>query len=296
MTAVGKILVFVNLLFSLVVGGLVTMVYVARTQWSEDFKKLQTTYQIATASEEATRAEKDKIQKELDDLRKERHQSREKVEGDLASAIAETQRLEKELVLKDSLVSKSDAAKSQLDAEVKRREADVREMGSNLKTEREKNIRMALEKQNILERTIKAEIDAKSLKDQNVQLVKALEEKEREIVRMRSSGGAKSTAVAGVNKKNPPAEHVDGLIEAVDPSNGAVVVTLGSDAGLVKGNTLEVFRLNLNTPAMSKHLGTIRIVEVYPNKAVGQPVGRMTAPPQRGDHAASDVAASGGGW
>ena len=45
MTAVGKILVFVNLLFSLVVGGLVTMVYVARSKvqkmLQEEIRKLE---------------------------------------------------------------------------------------------------------------------------------------------------------------------------------------------------------------------------------------------------------------
>ena len=39
MTIVGKILVFVNLVFSLVVGGLVMMVYMTRTNWEDAFNK-----------------------------------------------------------------------------------------------------------------------------------------------------------------------------------------------------------------------------------------------------------------
>ncbi len=40
MTAVGKILVFLNLVFSLVVGAFVIMIYLARTHWVDEYKKL----------------------------------------------------------------------------------------------------------------------------------------------------------------------------------------------------------------------------------------------------------------
>src|SRR5262245_63936613 len=50
MTIVGKILVFINLLFSLFVGWLAVMSYTARTHWVEGFNNLQKSYQVAQAN------------------------------------------------------------------------------------------------------------------------------------------------------------------------------------------------------------------------------------------------------
>jgi hypothetical protein len=89
---------------------------------------------------------------------------------------------------------------------------------------------------------------------------------------------------AAASEKNPPAENVEGLIKQVDPKSGLVTITIGSDAGLAKGQTLEVFRL---TPA-PKYLGTIRILEVTASQAVGQPTDRAAAI-QAGDRVTSHL-------
>ena len=85
--------------------------------------------------------------------------------------------------------------------------------------------------------------------------------------------------------KNPPPEHVEGLVKEVD-KNGLIKINLGSDAGLQKGHTLEVFRLGVKE---SKYLGIVRIVEVSAREAVGQPVGKMTGPVEPGDRVASRI-------
>ncbi len=84
--------------------------------------------------------------------------------------------------------------------------------------------------------------------------------------------------------KNPPAGDVEGVVKSVEEKGGLVTVSLGSDAGVAKGNTLEVFRLN---PA--KYLGTLRVVQVTAHEAVAQPVGRPVAPIQAGDRVASRI-------
>ncbi len=86
--------------------------------------------------------------------------------------------------------------------------------------------------------------------------------------------------------KNPPAENVEGLVKNTDAS-GLMTLTIGSDAGLTKGHTLELFRLNPAAPSQSKYLGTIRLLEVEAHQSVAQPVGRLSSPPQRGDRVAS---------
>jgi hypothetical protein len=88
----------------------------------------------------------------------------------------------------------------------------------------------------------------------------------------------------GAGAKSPPAENVEGTIKQIE-ATGLLRISIGSDAGLAKGHTLEVYR-----PAPTpKYLGTIRIVAVAPGHAVGQPVGRMLTPPQPGDRVASRI-------
>jgi hypothetical protein len=86
---------------------------------------------------------------------------------------------------------------------------------------------------------------------------------------------------------NPPAENVEGLVKAVD-SSGLVRISIGRDAGLAMGHTLELYRLSVQ-PSKSKYLGRIRIVETQPDEAVGQPIGRLTETPQVGDRVVSRI-------
>jgi hypothetical protein len=80
---------------------------------------------------------------------------------------------------------------------------------------------------------------------------------------------------------------VEGFIKATNPS-GLVTISIGSDAGLAIGHTLEVYRLAAG-PGQSKYLGTIRIRDVTPNEAVGELVKRPSAPLQVGDHVANRI-------
>jgi hypothetical protein len=83
---------------------------------------------------------------------------------------------------------------------------------------------------------------------------------------------------------NPPVGKVEGTVTRVD--DGLVMVSVGSDAGLAKGNTLEVFRLG-TTP---RYLGRLRIIEVKPTSAIGRQVAGGTKQPiKSGDRVASQV-------
>lgn len=94
-------------------------------------------------------------------------------------------------------------------------------------------------------------------------------------------GDTRDAADTAAVRKNPPKENVEGMVKQVDAATGLVTISIGSDAGLQKGHTLEVFRLN---PA--KYLGTLTVVEVQPTTAVGRVKGVKDAV-QAGDRVAS---------
>jgi hypothetical protein len=97
---------------------------------------------------------------------------------------------------------------------------------------------------------------------------------------------SRAQAAAGAGK-NPPPQDVEGVVRSVN-ANGLLTISVGSDAGLLKGNTLELFRL-APVRSQSKYLGTVKVVEVKPKEAVCVPVGRLAGPPQPGDRVASRV-------
>jgi len=68
MTIVGKILVFMNLIFSLVVGGFALVDYSSRTHWAKGFRDLEGKFKIISASAEAFKRESDDLRKEKTDL------------------------------------------------------------------------------------------------------------------------------------------------------------------------------------------------------------------------------------
>lgn len=87
--------------------------------------------------------------------------------------------------------------------------------------------------------------------------------------------------------KNPPAENVEGVVKKVDVS-GLMTISIGSDAGLQKGHTLDLFRL-AEKASESKYLGTVRVLEVKAKEAVVKPVQGLAGPPQPGDRVGSRV-------
>jgi hypothetical protein len=89
--------------------------------------------------------------------------------------------------------------------------------------------------------------------------------------------------------KNAPTEDVKGIVTQVDSTNNLLKISVGSDAGLARGHTLEVYRVN---DKQAKYLGRVRVVEVNPTSAVVQPVGKMQGPVEKGDNVASRIRGS----
>src|ERR1019366_2631264 len=85
----------------------------------------------------------------------------------------------------------------------------------------------------------------------------------------------------------PPKVLLNGKVEKVDGDK--VQISIGTDLGLKKGQTLDIYRLK---PA-PKYLGMIRIVDANPGNSVGRliRVGDAPAPVLReGDHVTSKLA------
>ncbi len=309
MTAVGKILVFFNLVFSLVVGAFAVMDYTARTHWAVKYDELNRQYLASEASRLTYKTEADRLARERDVLNKrltedggaelkvagagdaemarvstavvkllrDRREQVDRLTRDLEKAKKEANEAERNNL-------KSAAATLSAQEDVKRRQADNEKLREVLKSEVDRNNQLVRDMNEMRDRAVAAEISARSLKDINQRLEEQLQDLARDLTRIRSTGGPGATGGTGVARRvNPPPDNVEGLIRQVD--RNLVTLTIGSDAGLAKGQTLEVFRYS-PTP---RYVGRIRIVDVTAHQAVGRADGRMSTPMQVGDTVASSI-------
>jgi len=287
MTVLGKILVIVNLVFSLVVGALIIMVYVARTNWALEYNKLTTSYEAAKASAVLARDESNQAKAAFEDRLN-------KKQGELDTALATVQketkaRQDAEAAL---LLEKGTGVKAGINAEtskseISRRVDEVKILDERIASLQKDNGELQKEKADLRDAKVAAEIERDSLKARNAALVEQVATLARQIEKGKAivtSSGAGTTP--GV-RKNPPQENIEGLVKTTDPS-GLITLTIGSDAGLKAGNTLEAFRLG----ASPKYLGTVRIIEVRETEAVARPETSPGGRLQKGDRVASKILGS----
>jgi len=174
-------------------------------------------------------------------------------------------------------------------AESSRRQEQNAQMSEILKAEVIRNKEISKKLEDTRAEEINQRIAAQTFKSTNERLEVQLREMAKDMERTKSGG---SSALTQVNKasKNPPPDNIEGMVKVADAS-GLIKISIGSDAGLIKGHTLEVFRLS-SVATQSKYLGTVRILEVTPNEAVAQPVKPLSDKPIAGDRVASRILGS----
>jgi sugar-specific transcriptional regulator TrmB len=289
MTTIGKILVFVNLAFSLVVCALIIMVYIARTNWHDAYTKQKALYDVAAARAKAADEELKAVYDETRDQLAKADAAIKKAEKELEERRAELKAAQENLKNMAANKAKADATVAKLQAEVQKRAEEVKKMEEFLKVTNDRNTELVKEMNRLRELKTASDIENKTLRFQNQNLIDKLAEREKELVRMRATGGAVTSS--RTVEFNPPPQDVEGVVKNTD-SSGLVTISIGSDSGVLKGHTLEVFRLD-PVPSRSMYLGTIRILETRPHEAVGQPVSRPRAPIQVGDRVASRITSGG---
>lgn len=303
MTVVGKILAIMNLVFSLVVASFLVVDYKARTHWADGYEKLKKKYEVVQAASTTYQNEANKLAKERQDLNNtlriaggkdlevKTPEDNERV-ARLAAKLLEDRRKaldelkaelarEKDLVAQErNKVSKYQSASIAFTEEIKRRQEDTEKMRVILKDETDKNTKLIRDTNEMRDRAVAGEIEARSFRDMNTRLEAQLQDMARDLTRLKTSAPGGGGVARGLN---PPPANLEGLISRAD--GNLVTITLGSDAGLERGHTMEVFRYGQNP----RYIGRIKIVEVTHKQAVGQASGRMTAPMEAGDHVASRI-------
>jgi len=282
MTVLGKILVFVNLVFSVVVGGLVVVVFTARTNYAVALQAEKDQRKLDQGAVQAKIREVDQLRIDLKKENTDLAGKLAKLEAELATQVAVNASIRDKIGSEVGDDAKENAIKTAVKREVDVARAGEQAMKKRFEDAVEKNTALVKENSRLTQDTLTAQIEAKSLQER----LDNLEKQYKYFVANYAKNGGNSGGQVGAPggpPKNPPAEKIEGQV--VKMNAGLLQLSAGSDAGLKVGHTLELFRLD----PKPQYLGLVRITDIEAKVAVAVPVGKLLAEPQAGDQFASQI-------
>ena len=263
MTYVGKILVIVIMAFSLIFLGISTVVFQTSRNWRTATDKQKEKVSQLTAKLADAQAAIEAAQKDLEN-EKARYEAQAK---DLKGQI---QRQDAQIASVEQQISQArdEVQKAQMNANTALVEAESRRK----------------ETFNLRERKAAVEKQANEFKLKQAELNERIRELERFLETATKNNTdlrervAKFSAVLRQNglsddisqirgRETPPP--VTGEVMQVDPSNRRVVISIGSNDGLIEGHELYLMR----TKPRPEYLGKITVINVDVNQAVGRVIG-----------------------
>jgi hypothetical protein len=281
MTVLGKILVILHFILSLVAAALFVMVYAVHTNWKVAYDDLRKQYDTAAASATAYSQQAVESQRVNEEKVRDKQVELDAKAQELAvqkKALEDSQRA---LVVAQDNIKVQTRAIEAAAAQKKAQAEEVKRLEITVLT-KDDQIRKLVETGNDLRKDkVNADIARNAFEEMNKGLEKRVRELE-EIVKKAKQSGVQLVSNSAAD--NPPPEDVQGVVKNIDKS-GLVLVSIGTDAGIQKGHTLDVFRLG-DAP---KYLGKIRIIETHPYEAVGQIIGKPSGTIQKDDRVANKI-------
>jgi hypothetical protein len=271
MNTVGKILVILNFLFAVVVGAFLVVDFATRTVWSTEYKKLQDNMTILAADRQAHADQMNYYPSRVKELDAQIEALKVDLADQEAKAKVEMADRDNKLDVEKTKLAAAIATLQKAISDVERLKLSETDLKKTVQ-DREKAI---LSIQNDVNKyrtdAIANEQLAKQLADRNQELLTqlvALQSKLNDAVgKASATGGSEPNVPQTGNAPNPPAALVKAKIDKVQADDPALVrLSAGTDSGVNKGNTMEVFR----TSPAAKYLGMLRIVEAGPTYSVGR--------------------------
>jgi hypothetical protein len=274
MTAVGKILVFMNFLFSLAVAGLIILVFRTSTNWKLEYDKVKN---LALVSEAAYKTEK--IQHENDIKGRDAQiativSERKAYEDSVKAEITKYKQLTAQNTLRLNENTLNAANLATLSAEVQALKDERATLTKDADLARAKVLDVQKETNDQRLLTVANRIEADNYRAKSERLMTRLEELERSHTNLQNKLNAMGSGGGDRNSiLNPPPipapRDVKATVRAVG-TNGQIVINIGSDSGISPGNKLVVYRIDSLNPKNSVYLGELVIGAVEPKQAVGQ--------------------------
>jgi uncharacterized phage infection (PIP) family protein YhgE len=258
MTQVGKILVLVIMMFSLMFLAISSMVFVTSKNWkTETAKKADEVNKVKKSLADA-QAEVGLAKKNLEEAQANAQQATKAYETRIQTLVENNKRdLAQITTVREQLAVQLQSAKTALDeAEARRKETmALREQKSAVeKQANEYQLRQADLNDKIRELERSLDTATRNNKD--------LLERVAKYTTLLTSHGLSADISQIRGMENPPP--VTGQVMKVDPTNKRLEVSIGSDDGLVIGHQLFLYR----TKPRAEYLGKGQVIAVEPDQAV----------------------------
>jgi hypothetical protein len=279
MTLLGKILVLIVFVLSLLLGAEVVLLHITGTNWKGAFDKKSLSYEGAAALVEVLYQKNDELTAQLAQAEKDYQAKLKDLEDKLAAARRDKANADTELATlkKQALENAANLDKDSKSGE--RYQSEIALLTTQNQQTRQQNAELAKAVEDMRQKKVEAEIIAQTLQARMKDLMAKLEDVSKQLVKARSPA---TTGAGGIAQRNPPLADIKGVVQ--DVKDNLVKLSIGSDAGLVQGNTLDVYRLN-----PTKYLGTVRILELRPNESVGSMLPGRLGAVQPGDQVSSRI-------
>lgn len=259
MNLIGKIFVVIILLLSVLFMGLAMAVYATHKNWKATVDAQKTQIQTLTADKQKLQSEYDLTSSEL--------------QREIDSAEQQVRKLESERVALNSL---NESIQEELGALKQER----REATSAVSATQANNERLAKENMGLQQEIIAAQQAADEAFKKTVTATSELHDTANKLSSEIERNAQLTEQVAGMttvlreNDIDPATRPgdvkplVDGFVSAIRRKAGAetIELTIGSDDGLKRGHTVEVYRTSA-IPSQSKYLGRAEVLELNGDRA-----------------------------
>lgn len=284
MTVVGKILVFLNLLLSVVTAGMIVLIYTTRTNWKMETEKYRNLALVAEANYKSVSVSRDSDTNSLKSQYKPIEDENKLLRSQNDALTVSNDELKNQNVKQSEELTRAVTTHKNLDQEVSALKIERDKLTKTAQSLRDQvvEIQKDLNDQKLLAVTNKIEADTQTAKARR--MLDRVEELEKNITvltsKINSLGG--STGSSSTSLLSPPPtpapRDVRGTVRAVS-TNGLLVINIGSDSGITAGNKLQIMHVDLQNPKNSVYLGELVISRTEPKQAVGQFYPKQSARP-----------------
>jgi len=272
MTAFGKLLIFLNMIFAVATGALIVFVFSTRSNWVSAYNDAKQKVELAEKAYkvEATSHQNDLKQKDAtikgmeDQLRA--------LDTQYKNALAEAENARKQASDQENINRTANTAQKKVETELNQIKAERDAIIKEKEQLRQMivNIQRELDKQR--EVAVLADLNSKNLIQKNNNLLRQLENLTARVRELESSGlaagvgGPSGSTVNSITeplpKTAPP--NVRGKVTKVGSTGTALAqIDIGSDSGVTPGNVLTVFKDNV-------YKGELHITSASAKIAVGK--------------------------
>lgn len=265
MNTVGKILVILNFLFAMAVGGFLVFDFALRTQWKERFHALNAEAKALADSRDVTEKMMQKVLKDYELKQKALDDANQKLKDQEVAKIARESEFDTRMNELNAALADKSITVTQAQELAKRLTNEIDVLKITIRDREGAIVNLERKVQEIRVAATNFETMARTRQIQNENLLEQVRNLSKEVARLEAGiGSERATSISNPNEARPPVLMLNGKIERVEGQ--FVQLSLGTDQGLKENNTLEVYRLSPSP----KYLGMIRVIDAKAHSSVAR--------------------------